>query len=53
MLGVLEKTQPQIIESNLSTLQSILPSYRNALSKDPDRAAASLAATAKILKLSK
>jgi len=51
MLGVLEKTQPQIIESNLKTLQSILPSYRNPLSKDPARAVASLAATAKALKL--
>ena len=51
MLNVLKATQPQIIERNLEKLNEILPSYGKRLSDDPRAAAASLASTAKILKL--
>ncbi len=51
MLNVLKATQPQIIERNLEKLNEILPSYGKRLSDDPKVAAASLASTAKILKL--
>lgn len=51
MLNVLKKTQPQLIEGNLAKLEMILPSFSKRLSDDPKAAAASLAETAKVLKL--
>ena len=53
MLGVLGQSFPELVSANEGKLRKLIPSYGTKLSSDPQNAAASLAATAKTLKLNK
>jgi malate dehydrogenase (quinone) len=53
MLGVLGQSFPELVAANEGKLRKLIPSYGTKLSSEPQSAAASLAATAKTLKLNK
>jgi len=53
MLGVLGQSFPDLITANEAKLRKLIPSYGTKLSTDQNAAAASLSATANILKLNK
>lgn len=51
MLGVLKQSFPELVLNSEAKLRALIPSYGTKLSDNPKLAAASLAATAKMLKL--